>query len=51
MIDEPSGGTHYGGDVAGPTFSRIMGGALRTLGIPPDAPLQVATTTDGKGRL
>jgi cell division protein FtsI (penicillin-binding protein 3) len=45
MIDEPSGAKHYGGDVAGPVFSQIMGGALRTLGIRPDAPnntLQVA---------
>ncbi len=39
MIDEPSAGAHYGGDVAGPAFSQITGGALRTLGIPPDAPL------------
>lgn len=41
MIDEPSGGKHFGGDVAGPVFASVMGGALRTLGIPPDAPLQV----------
>jgi cell division protein FtsI (penicillin-binding protein 3) len=51
MIDEPSGGAHYGGDVAGPAFSMITGGALRTLGIPPDAPLQVAEAAAGKGRL
>lgn len=38
MIDEPSGLQHYGGDVAGPTFASLMGGALRTLGIPPDTP-------------
>ncbi len=42
MIDEPSTGVHYGGDVAGPAFSRIAAGALRTLGVPLDAPLQVA---------
>ena len=42
MIDEPGGGVHFGGDVAGPVFSGVMGGALRTLGIPPDAPVQVA---------
>jgi cell division protein FtsI (penicillin-binding protein 3) len=41
MIDEPSAGVHYGGDVAGPVFSRVMGGALRTLGVLPDAPLPV----------
>lgn len=42
MIDEPTGGAHYGGDVAGPAFSNIMGGALRTLGVPLDAPLNTA---------
>ena len=42
MIDEPGAGRHYGGDVAGPVFASVMGGALRTLGIPHDAPLQVA---------
>jgi cell division protein FtsI (penicillin-binding protein 3) len=51
MIDEPSAGGHYGGDVAGPAFSQIAGGALRTLGIPPDAPIQVADAAAGKGRL
>ncbi len=51
MIDEPTGGAHYGGDVAGPAFSQIMGGALRTLGVPPDGGLQVAEAEAGKGRL
>lgn len=51
MIDEPSAGSHYGGDVAGPAFSQIMGGALRTLGIAPDAPIQVATAGQEKGKL
>jgi cell division protein FtsI (penicillin-binding protein 3) len=51
MIDEPTGGAHYGGDVAGPAFSQIMGGALRTMGIVPDAPIQVADAAAGKGRL
>ena len=48
MIDEPSGGAHFGGDVAGPVFSGVMGGALRTLGIPQDAPVQVAQTVGAK---
>jgi cell division protein FtsI (penicillin-binding protein 3) len=39
MIDEPTSGAHYGGDVAGPVFSKVMGSALRTLGIAPDAPV------------
>jgi cell division protein FtsI (penicillin-binding protein 3) len=51
MIDEPTAGAHFGGDVAGPAFSQIMGGALRTMGIPPDAPIQVAEAPAGKGKL
>jgi cell division protein FtsI (penicillin-binding protein 3) len=45
MIDEPSAGKYYGGEVAAPVFSNVMAGALRTLGVTPDAtlkPLQVA---------
>ncbi len=37
MVDEPSEGGYYGGDVAAPVFSRVMAGSLRTLGIAPDA--------------
>ncbi|SAK53087.1 penicillin-binding protein [Caballeronia pedi] len=37
MIDEPTGGTYYGGTVAGPVFSGIVGAALPLLGVPPDA--------------
>ncbi len=51
MIDEPSATGHFGGDVAGPAFSLIAGGALRTMGVPPDAPLQVAEANAGKGAL
>jgi cell division protein FtsI (penicillin-binding protein 3) len=51
MIDEPSNGAHFGGDVAGPAFSQIMSGALRTMGIPPDAPVQVAGSAAGKETL
>ena len=38
MVDEPSAGQHYGGQVAAPIFSRIAGDALRALRVPPDAP-------------
>jgi cell division protein FtsI (penicillin-binding protein 3) len=38
MIDEPRG-AYFGGDVAGPVFSKVMGGALRMLGVAPDAPV------------
>ncbi|HEY5862605.1 MAG TPA: penicillin-binding protein 2 [Casimicrobiaceae bacterium] len=39
MLDEPSGGAYYGGDVAGPVFSNVTGAALRMLGVPTDAPV------------
>jgi cell division protein FtsI (penicillin-binding protein 3) len=39
MIDEPSAGQYYGGSVAAPCFSSVMGSALRLLGVPPDAPI------------
>ena len=39
MIDEPSAGQHYGGLVAAPVFSEVMGGALRLMAVPPDAPM------------
>ena len=38
MIDEPSAGQYYGGQVAAPVFSRVMAGALRMLAISPDMP-------------
>jgi cell division protein FtsI (penicillin-binding protein 3) len=37
MLDEPGGRHYYGGEVAAPVFSRIMAGALRLMGLPPDA--------------
>ena len=40
MLDERSAGQYYGGVVAAPVFSAGMGGALRMLGVPPDAPLK-----------
>ena len=39
MIDEPSAGQYYGGAVAAPVFSNVIGAALRTLGVPTDAPV------------
>ncbi len=36
LIDEPSNGDYYGGQVAAPVFSRISAGALRILAIGPD---------------
>ena len=40
MIDEPSAGQYYGGEVAAPVFAQVMAGSLRTLGVAPDAPLK-----------
>ncbi|MFM7627517.1 MAG: peptidoglycan D,D-transpeptidase FtsI family protein [Gammaproteobacteria bacterium] len=40
VIDEPGAGSYYGGDVAAPVFSKVVGGALRLLAVAPDAPLQ-----------
>lgn len=36
VVNEPSRDEHYGGQVAGPVFSRVMAGALRLLNIAPD---------------
>jgi cell division protein FtsI (penicillin-binding protein 3) len=38
MIDEPSAGQYYGGAVAAPVFSAVMGATLRMMGVPQDAP-------------
>lgn len=37
VIDEPTVGGHYGGDVAAPVFSAVTGSALKALNIAPDA--------------
>lgn len=39
MVNEPAGLEHYGGQVAAPAFSNVMGAALRRLNVPNDAPL------------
>ena len=36
MIDEPSAGKYYGGQVAAPVFAKVMAGALRLLNVAPD---------------
>jgi cell division protein FtsI (penicillin-binding protein 3) len=37
MIDEPSAGKHYGGQVAAPVFAAVTANALRSLDVPPDS--------------
>jgi cell division protein FtsI (penicillin-binding protein 3) len=39
VIDEPGAGKYYGGEVAAPVFAGVVGGALRLLAVPPDAPV------------
>jgi cell division protein FtsI (penicillin-binding protein 3) len=36
MVDEPSNGKYFGGDVAAPVFSAVVQQTLRMLGVPPD---------------
>jgi cell division protein FtsI (penicillin-binding protein 3) len=47
MIDEPGAGQYYGGQVAAPVFAQVMAGALRLLGVPPDAPMKPIETPAG----
>jgi cell division protein FtsI (penicillin-binding protein 3) len=46
MIDEPTGGSHYGGDVAAPVFSTIVSETLRTLNVLPDNNLKQMVLQD-----
>jgi cell division protein FtsI (penicillin-binding protein 3) len=39
-IDEPTAGGYYGGAIAAPVFSNIVGGSLRIMGVQPDAPFE-----------
>ena len=36
MIDEPTNGKYFGGDVAAPVFSETVQQTLRILGVAPD---------------
>ncbi|MCG5541499.1 MULTISPECIES: peptidoglycan D,D-transpeptidase FtsI family protein [unclassified Halorhodospira] len=50
-IDQPRGDLYYGGQVAAPVFSRVMGSALRMLNVPPDdlPELEVPVVAEGEG--
>lgn len=48
-IDEPSSGVYYGGLVAAPVFSSIVGSTLRIMGVQPDAPFTSAVVATGQG--
>jgi cell division protein FtsI (penicillin-binding protein 3) len=36
MVDEPTNGKYFGGDVAAPVFSEVVQQTLRMMGLPPD---------------
>jgi len=47
VIDEPGNKLFYGGDVAAPVFSEVVGGALRLMAVPPD---QIVRDMDGTAK-
>ena len=49
MIDEPTGGKYYGGDVAAPVFSETVQQTLRMLGLPPDMAVKPQIVTKPVG--
>lgn len=40
MVDEPSNGKYFGGEVAAPVFSDLVQKTLRSMGVPPDLDVQ-----------
>jgi cell division protein FtsI (penicillin-binding protein 3) len=46
MIDEPSNGKHYGGDVAAPVFSQTVQQTLRLMGVQPDMAVKPQVVTN-----
>lgn len=46
MVDEPSAGKIYGGDVAAPIFAGVVADALRALNVAPDAPYKTLIVRD-----
>lgn len=48
MVDEPTNGMHYGGDVAAPIFSTVAANALRSMNVAPDSSItNIIIPTDG----
>jgi cell division protein FtsI (penicillin-binding protein 3) len=45
-VDEPTAGSHFGGQVSGPVFSAIAGDTLRSLNVPPDMPVKQLVVSD-----
>ncbi len=48
MIDEPTAGSRFGGGAAGPVFSEVASGVLRTLMVAPDDATIASGTTKNK---
>ena len=46
MVDDPTNGKHYGGEVAAPVFSQVVGQTLRTMGVPPDIDVKMQINMD-----
>lgn len=46
-VDEPTTGSHFGGQVSGPVFSAIVGDTLRALNVPPDMPVKQMVVSGG----
>ena len=47
MIDEPSNGRYYGGDVAAPVFSQTVQQSLRLMGVQPDMNVKPQIVANG----
>jgi cell division protein FtsI (penicillin-binding protein 3) len=45
MVDEPSAGKHYGGEVAAPIFAQIASESLRRLQMSPDPSVRVVPSS------
>jgi cell division protein FtsI (penicillin-binding protein 3) len=45
-VDEPTAGSHFGGQVSGPVFSSIAGDTLRSLNVPPDMAVKQMVVSD-----
>ncbi|GGY03937.1 penicillin-binding protein 2 [Massilia dura] len=50
MIDEPTQGGKYGGQVAAPTFAKVAENALRAMNVPPDSTVtEIVAPTGNEG--
>jgi cell division protein FtsI (penicillin-binding protein 3) len=45
MVDEPSAGKYFGGDVAAPVFSQVVQQTLRMMNVPPDLDVKTQIVT------